>query len=167
MDDRRSIQAAFSLCRRAKFVYVTTNGEDGYPDTRVMFNLLKVRAEAIATGPACLPRGFATWVGTNTSSRKVAQVRRDSRACLYFSDNAKFEGFTLNGRLVEVLDRPIKSALWMKSWEMYYPGGLDGGDFTVLGFTPERGRYYHGLQAVEFDATEPFVGADGGLVGQS
>lgn len=153
MSDPQAIAAAFALSRRTKFVYVTTNDASGYPQTRVMFNLLRVRSRPIAKGPAQLPRGFSSWLGTNTSSTKVAQARRDPRACLYYSDNAKFEGLTLTGRLEEVSDRAVKGALWMKGWEIYYAGGLDGGDFTVLRFVPERGRYYHGMRVVEFDAT--------------
>ena len=155
MSDQQAIAAAFALTRRAEFVYVTTNGDGGYPETRVMFNLLKMRNKAVARGPAQLPDGFASWLGTNTSSRKVAQVRRDPRVCLYYSDLSTFEGITLSGRLEEVHDGAVKGALWMKSWDMYYKGGIDGGDFTVLHFVPERGRYYHGLRVVEFDASLP------------
>ncbi len=154
-NDRQAVRAAFALSRRAKFVCVTTNGTGGYPNTRVMYNLLKIRAKAVAKGPAHLPDGFSSWLGTNTSSVKVAEARRNPRVCLYYSDNRKFEGLTLTGRLEEVQDRQIKSALWMKGWEIYYKGGIDGGDFTVLRFVAERGRYYHGLRVVEFDASLP------------
>ncbi len=153
--ERQAIKAAFALSRRAKFVYVTTNGSGGYPNTRVMYNLLRIRAKAVAKGPAHLEDGFASWLGTNTSSVKVADVRRDPRVCLYYSDNRKFEGLTLTGRVEEVHDREIKSALWMKGWEVYYKGGSEGNDFTVLRFLSERGRYYHGLRVIEFDASLP------------
>lgn len=153
-DERRAMAAAFALARRAGFVYVSTNGAGGYPNTRVMFNLLKVRARAVAKGAARLPKGFATWLGTNTSSHKVAEARQDPRVCLYYSDNATFEGLTLTGRVEEVHDLPIRQALWAKGWEKYYEGGIEGGDFTVLRFLPERGRYYHGLRVIDFDAAD-------------
>ncbi len=152
VDDRKAIGAAFRLSRRARFVYVTTNGADGYPNTRMMFNLLKFRAAPVAKGPARIAAGFSTWLGTNTSSRKVAEVRRDPRVCLYYSDTKTFEGLTLTGRVEEVHDRPIRHALWTKSWDIYYKGGVEGGDFTVLRFVPETGRYYHALRVVDFDA---------------
>jgi general stress protein 26 len=151
--ERQAIRAAFTLARRARFVYVSTNGPGGYPNTRVMYNLLRFRARIVAKGPASLPDGFASWLGTNTSSGKVGELRRDPRICLYVSDNVKFEGLTLTGRVEEVFDGPIRQALWMKGWERYYPGGIDGDDFTVMRFTPELGRYYHGLRVVEFDAS--------------
>ena len=155
MPDVAAIQAAFDVSRRTRFVYVTTNGPDGYPNTRVMFNLRRVRARVLQKGPAALANGFATWLGTNTSSTKTGEARRDPRVCLYYANLATFEGLTLTGALEEVLDREVKAALWMKTWDMYYPGGLDGDDFTVFRFVPVLGRYYHGLRVVSFDASQP------------
>ncbi len=161
-DDRKAIGAAFALSRRARFVYVTTNGPDGYPNTRMMFNLLRFRARPVAKGPARIAGGFATWLGTNTSSRKVAEARRDARVCLYYSDTRTFEGLTLTGRVEEVHDRPVRHALWTKNWDIYYKGGVEGGDFTVLRFIPERGRYYHALRVVDFDASRAAGGRGNG-----
>ncbi len=155
MSDGTVVQSAFNLVRRSRFVYVTTNGSDGYPNTRVMFNLLKMRARAVAKGPASLPPGFAAWLGTNTSSVKTGEIRRDPRVCLYYAGLASWQGLTLTGTLEEVMDREVKASLWMKGWEMYYSGGLDGGDFTVFRFRPERGRYYHGRSVTAFDASQP------------
>lgn len=142
------IQAALSLTRRSDFVHLSTLRVDGFPDTRVLFNLLKLRAQAIPD------RGvtFTTWLGTNTSSQKVTQIRRDPRACLYYVDTAGFEGLSLQGTLEEVLDPAIRATIWTDDWNMYYPGGLKGGDFALLRFHPVHGRYYQGLRVVEFDA---------------
>jgi len=143
---------ALGLTQREDFVYVTTVDATGFPETRVMFNLLKQRAVAVASGPARVPAEFASWLGTNTSSRKVAHVRKDDRVCLYYSDNSAFEGCMVRGRVSEVRDAAIRSAIWIAEWDMYYPGGVDGGDFTLLRFTPELVRYYHGLAVHEFNA---------------
>ena len=157
MPESDAIHAAFCLARRSRFVYVTTNSPNGYPNTRVMFNLLKTRARAVATGPATLPDGFDAWLGTNTSSVKTQEARRDPRACLYFASATHWEGLTLTGTLEEILNREIKAALWMKAWDMYYAGGLDGGDFSVFRFHAENGRYYHGLRVAGFDASQPLA----------
>jgi len=142
--------AALALSLRAKFVYVTSVDGSGFPETRVMFNLLKTRGKALSSGPAKVPSDFASYLGTNTSSRKVAQMRKDDRICLYYSDNAKFEGCMVRGRVSEVFDPAIRKAIWVRAWDMYYPGGIDGGDFSVLLFVPELVRYYHGLAVHEF-----------------
>jgi general stress protein 26 len=149
-DDFRA--KALALTMKEDFVYVTTLDPAGFPETRVMFNLLKQRAPAVGSGPAKTPAEFASWLGTNTSSRKVGHVRKDDRVCLYYSDNASFEGCMVRGRVSEVADSAIRAAIWAPEWEMYYQGGVDGGDFTLLRFTPELIRYYHGLAVHEFNA---------------
>ncbi len=87
--------ASWSLVLRSEFVFLSTLDErDGSPDTRVVFNLRKARNEAFAAGAAALLEGFSTWIATNTSSRKVRELRADGRGCLYFADTANFEGLT-------------------------------------------------------------------------
>jgi general stress protein 26 len=153
MDDGDKVarEAALALTKRSKFVYVTTVDQTGFPETRVMFNLLKVRAKPLSSG-AAVKRDFANYIGTNTSSKKVAQMRKDDRVCLYYSDNLKFEGCMVRGRVVEVTDAEIRKAVWTPSWKMYYYGGIDGGDFSLLAFEPETVKYYHGLSVREFPA---------------
>lgn len=143
---------AFALSKRVKFVYLSSLDETGSPETRVLFNLRKTRGKALSSGPAALAEGFANYLGTNTSSRKVSQLRRDGRVCLYYSDNAKFEGCSVRGRLVEVVDAAVRKAVYVKAWDMYYEGGVDGGDFSLFKFEPEKVRYYHGLKVLSFDA---------------
>lgn len=148
-----SIAPAVDLAHRSEFVFVSTIQEAaGFPDTRVMFNLLKLRAKVLADGPATLDNPFSSWLGTNTSSQKIQHIRKIPRVCLYYVDTAAFEGLSLQGMVEEVQDQTIRAAIWMDEWEMFYPGGRDGGDFTLLRFNPVRGRYYHGLKVVEFDA---------------
>lgn len=143
---------AQALVDRVKFVYLSSLDDTGGPETRVLFNLRKVRAKALGSGPAAVGAGFGTYLGTNTSSRKVAQLRKDGRVCLYYSDNARFEGCSVRGRLEEVSDPAIRKAVYVKAWDMYYSGGLDGGDFSLFRFVPESVRYYHGLRVLAFDA---------------
>jgi general stress protein 26 len=143
---------AIALVNRVRFVYLSSLDEKGWPETRVLFNMRKVRSKPLSSGPAALGEGFANYLGTNTSSRKVSQLRKDDRACLYYSDNTKFEGCSVRGRIVEVKDPQIRKAVYAKSWDMYYPGGMDGGDFTLFRFEPESVRYYHGLKVLSFDA---------------
>jgi general stress protein 26 len=151
--ERQSFSACLDLIQRSDFVFVSTlNDGNGFPDTRVMFNLLKLRSGAVKEGPARLEKPFASWLGTNTSSQKVRHMRKDPRICLYYTDTGSFEGLTLQGQVTEVTDPSIRKAIWMDGWEMYYPGGMDGGDFTLLRFNPEHGRYYHGLKVTDFDA---------------
>jgi general stress protein 26 len=80
-------------------------------------------------------------ITTNTSSEKIAQIRSDTSASLYAYDQA-FNGLLLLGRVAEATDTETKDALWDDSWKLYYPGGKDGGDFSVLEFSPETYKSY-------------------------
>ena len=151
MDDGIRAQA-LGLSMRERFVYATTLDETGFPETRVMFNLLKTRGKALSFGPAKVPSEFASYLGTNMSSRKISQIRKDNRVCLYYSDNKGFYGCMVRGRVSEVSDPAIRKAIWTPAWNMYYPGGIDGGDFSLLYFNPEHIRFYHGLAVHDFDA---------------
>jgi general stress protein 26 len=141
---------AVELAFRVKFVYVSSLDEGGGPETRVMFNLRDICGSAIRAGAAALPGDFETYLGTNTSSRKIAQFRSDPRVCLYYSDNESFQGLSLRGTLDEVADPAVKKAVWKPDWEMYYAGGFEGGDFSLFRFRPRAARYYHGMKVVEF-----------------
>lgn len=144
-------RASLDLTLRSEFVYVTTL-DNGFPETRVMFNLLKHRDKALSSGPAKVAKEFASFIATNTSSRKVAQMNSDDRVCLYYSDNTRYEGLMIRGRVREVTDSAVRAAVWTSKWDMYYYGGLDGGDFSLFEFIPESCRYYHGLKVTAFDA---------------
>lgn len=148
------LSSALALTRRSDFVFVSTlHDGNGFPDTRVMFNLLKLQPSVLTKGAAALHKPFASWLATNTGSQKVRHIRKDGRICLYYADTATFEGLTLQGIATEVQDPALRKVIWMDGWESYYPGGLDGGDFTLLHFSPNQGRYYQDLNVETFDAS--------------
>jgi general stress protein 26 len=152
-DVRTEMSDAGKLMRRMELMTISTLDEKGRPEARVVFNILFHRAEAMASGPAALdPTGFSGYLGTNASSRKTAQLKRDGRCHLYFYDGATYQGLGLHGVMEEVTDPAVRAAVYIDAWDMYYPGGRDGGDFCLMRFKPETGRYYHGLGVVEFDA---------------
>lgn len=154
------ILASWQLVQRSEHVFLATLDErSGFPDSRLIFNLRKARPESFQHGAAALPDGFTTWIATNTSSRKVRELRADQRGCLYYADTSTFEGLTLQGQFEEIHDRDIRANIWTDGWSMFYPGGIDGGDFSVFRFQPLQARYYHGLQVAEFDPRLPVAGA--------
>jgi general stress protein 26 len=151
MDQMRA--AALALSTKAKFVHVCTNGGDGMPDVRIVFNLKRrSRMGTLPRAFAAMEGGFATYIGTNASSKKTAQALADPRCALYYENTVTFEGLSVYGRLESVDDKAVKATLWKRGWERYYPGGIDGGDFQVFRFVPERARYYHGLKVTELEA---------------
>lgn len=147
-----SILASWKLVLRAQHLVLSTLDEqNGFPDARTLFNLRVARPQCFAAGASALPNGFSCWIATNTSSTKVKQLRANPKASLYYADPVCFEGLTLQGECTEVLDPAIRAGIWTDGWQMFYPGGLEGGDFSVFRFHPLRARHYHGLQVGLFD----------------
>lgn len=95
-------------------------------------------------------RVFCTWhrglgrhlISTNTSSSHVRSLLRSAAACLYFSDDARFEGLCLYGSAIPRFDREYRTLLWHDGDEKYYPKGIEDEDYCVVEFTADSGRYY-------------------------
>ena len=137
MEPDKAIQNARVLIDRATIVMLGTNGEEGTPNIKAM---IKVENEGLNT----------VWLSTNTSSRRVGQLLRDPRACLYFVDMEKWMGLMLVGTVEVLKDAESRKRLWKEGDERYYPLGVTDPDYSVLRFTAEWGNYYHALSNVTF-----------------
>jgi general stress protein 26 len=138
MDEEKALQEGSALVARSTIAMLGTNGDGGHPNIRAM---IKVENEALKT----------IWFSTNTSSRKMAQIERDARACVYFVDFEKWMGLMLVGTVEILQDAESRHRLWQKGWERYYPQGVDDPDYSVLRFSTHWGRFYHGLSHVNFE----------------
>ena len=138
MDKETAIEQALALADRSGIVMLGTNGDNGFPNIKAM---LKMENEGLKT----------VWMSTNTSSRRVGQLRRDPRACLYFIDMEKWMGVMLVGEVELLQDAESRQRLWREGFEKYYSLGVNDPDYTVLRFTARWGNYYHALANVTFD----------------
>jgi len=80
----------------------------------------------------------------------VAQIRRDPRGSLYYCHPKRHRGVLLVGDLAVIDDSALRHALWNESWTMYYPGGPDDPDYTVLRLSPRRVEGWHGSGRFDF-----------------
>ena len=138
MDKREAISQGLGLVEKSKIAFLGTNGEDGFPYIKAMMNLKHEGLKKI-------------WFSTNTSSRRVRQLRKDNRACVYYVDEQNFKGLMLTGTIEILQDIASRKMLWTDGAEVYYPQGVEDPDYSVLGFTAERGNYYHGLNNIDFE----------------
>ncbi len=138
MDKQEAMAEGLQLIERSKICLVGTNGEDGFPNIKAMMN---AKHEAINR----------IWLSTNTSSRRVQQLKKDNRACVYYVDDQEFKGLMLTGTIEILQDLESRQMLWADGDERYYPLGVEDPDYTVLCFTAYRGNYYHKLQNVTFE----------------
>ncbi|MDR0510879.1 MAG: pyridoxamine 5'-phosphate oxidase family protein [Rikenellaceae bacterium] len=124
-----------------QFVSLTTLDLDGCPSTRAMLNL---RNRELYPHLVALyaeePNPLTVYLTTNRSSAKLGGIGRDPQACLYYCEQERFHGVTLQGRVEIVTDNNLRHRAWQKGWEIYYPAGDD--DYTLLRFVPDRLKIY-------------------------
>ncbi len=137
--------ACLEVMRLSEAVYVTTLDGDGAPFTRAMFNLRRVEQfPAFADLFRAHDDTLLVYLSTNTSSRKVAQLRADRRLGLYYCVPRTFRGVMLSGEAVLDADLALKQALWLPNGETYYPLGVSDPDYTVVSLQPRRLRGWLG-----------------------
>jgi Uncharacterized stress protein (general stress protein 26) len=90
------------------------------------------------------------YFSTNTSSKRVAQYRRNPKACVYFCDRRFFRGVMLSGRMEVLEDSAAKEMIWRDGDTLYYKQGVTDPDYCVLRFTAEAGRYYSSFKSEDF-----------------
>jgi general stress protein 26 len=138
MDKQEAITQSMELIENLNICMLGTNSEDGFPNIKAMMNLKHEGMKII-------------WFSTNTSSKRVQQLRNDNRACVYYVDERNFKGLMLVG-IIEILqDLESRKMLWSEGAEVYYPQGIEDPDYSVLCFTARKGNYYHGLKNITFE----------------
>ena len=127
-----------NLIDKQTVAFLGSVSEDGYPNIKAM---LKPR----------LREGLKTfYFTTNTSSMRVAQYRREPKACIYFCDRRFFRGVMLLGTVEVLEDSESKQRIWQDGDTLYYPQGVTDPDYCVLRFLAQRGRYYHNFSSEDF-----------------
>ena len=111
---------------------------EGFPNVKAMLQPRK--REGIKT----------IYLTTNTSSMRVAQYRKDNRACVYFCDSRFFRGVMLRGTMEVLTDSASKEMIWREGDTMYYKEGVTDPDYCVLKFTAISGRFYSNFSSEEF-----------------
>lgn len=138
MKKQEAINQGLELVNRSTIAMLGTNGEDGFPNIKAM---LKMENEGLKK----------IWFITNTSSKRVEQIKKNSKACVYFVDPNEFKGLMLIGNIKIFQDKSSRQHLWREGFERYYPLGVDDPDYSVLCFTGLRSNFYHGLSNIDFE----------------
>ena len=139
--------ARYIMDRADMLVLATTAGEE-YPYQRALFNL-RNKAQFPGLAPFFEGKGLGVYLGTNTSSIKVAQLGRDAWASAYFMIPGEFMGICLSGRAVP--DSEAREAIWVEGWERYYPAGRGDPDYSLLRIDPVRARGWCAARPFDFE----------------
>jgi general stress protein 26 len=119
--------------------FISSVDEGGYPNTKAML-------------PPAKREGIKTFYWhTNSPSMRVGQYCNNPKACIYFCDRQSFRGVMLKGTMDVIDDAGIRKAIWKDEYSMYCQGGVDGGDYILLRFTTETGRYYSNFRSEDFE----------------
>jgi general stress protein 26 len=137
MEKEEAIRKSLELVEQSNIALLGTNGDDGYPQIKAM----------LVPDHEGLQR---IWFSTNTSSRRIEQLRRDPKACVYFVDFNVWQGLMLVGKMEILQDPDSRRRFFHPGDEKYYPLGVEDPDYSVLRFTAEWGNYYHALANVTF-----------------
>ncbi|UCG32971.1 MAG: pyridoxamine 5'-phosphate oxidase family protein [Phycisphaerales bacterium] len=155
MDTQQARRFVLGLMDVSPAAYLTTIGPDRRPYTRAMLNL-RNRKQYPRLVELFAPHNEALLIyfTTNTSSGKVQQVRANPAVCVYYCEPEKFHGAMLGGDVEIVDDAKVRESLWQDGWEMYYPGGPNDPDHTVLRLAPAFAQGWHGEGSFEFRVSE-------------
>ena len=140
-----NIKDVVKIIKSSECAQIATFGKDeteGFPEIRTLLNLAnpkkypKLKDKAISVDGETITLYFTT----NTSSRKVRQLRANNKACLYFVLPKKFKGVSAIGTIEEITDQAVKEDFWQTGWFIYYHKGAKDPDYTLLKFTT---KYLH------------------------
>ena len=134
---QEAIDKALKLVEKCTIGMLGTINEEGYPNIKAM---IKVETEGLKI----------VWFSTNTSSKRISQLRNNPKSCVYFHDEKNFKGLMLVGEIEILTDQKSRERLWKEGCEIYYPLGVTDPDYSVLRFTTKWANYYEGLHNVSF-----------------
>jgi general stress protein 26 len=155
MNREEAKRVGLELMALAEGAYVTTIDEDGFPQTRVMFNLrYKEQFPSLIEIFQGHEEDLLIYLTTNTSSAKISQIKANPAACVFYCNFKEFHSLMLAGKLEIVDDSEMKKALWQDGWEIYYPSGPDDPDYTVLRLSPIKAKGWFKDQAFGFSIGE-------------
>ena len=135
---KNPVETIGNLIDKQSICFIGSVDENGYPNTKAM--LPPVRREGIRT----------FYWHTNSPSMRIKQYRDNPKACVYFCDKRFFRGVMLRGTMEVLDDQDVRKELWKDEYNQYYTGGVDGGDFIIIKFTAENGRYYSNFNSENF-----------------
>ncbi len=148
MNEREIKQLSLQLMKVADVAYLTTIDHDGFPQTRALFNLRNQQQfPVLADFFSKQQDDLLIYFTTNTASAKLAQLRDNPKVSVYYCQPNNFHGLMLSGVMEIVTTPAVKAALWQPGWELYYPGGVQDPDYTVLKLRPLQAKHYRQLSS--------------------
>lgn len=152
MNEKEAIRSSIELMEIAEAAYLTTIDNINFPQTRSMFNLRnREQFPGLSKLFSSHRDDFLVYFTTNTSSAKMSHIGRNRAVSVYYCKPDEWRGLMLSGTIEIATEPDIKKSVWQEGWEMYYPGGVDDPDYTILYLYPMYAKYYHQLNVFKID----------------
>jgi general stress protein 26 len=81
----------------------------------------------------------------------MSQINANPKVSVYFCNPGKFHGLMLGGKIEVVKDADLKKQIWQDGWEIYYPGGVDDPEYTILRLLPAFAKGWYKEGPFEFE----------------
>jgi general stress protein 26 len=119
--EKEILKQAKEIIKSSYYGTLITLDKKGQPKARVM-------------EPFAPDNEFIVWMATNPKSRKVNQLKKNSKATMHYFDKTKMGYVSLMGNAYIVNDDKTKKEKWKNGWEKFYPNKTDG--FMLIKFVP-------------------------------
>jgi len=127
------ISAAKEIMEAARYCALVTLDLSGYPQVRTM-------------DPFLPGEDMVVWLGTNVNSRKVREIRNDSRVSLYY-EAPNGRGYVVIQGNASIINDPEKTErYWKEEWNEFYPDR--NSNFALIKVLPNKLEiidYNHGI----------------------
>jgi general stress protein 26 len=137
MNDTSIKQTCLDLITDTFICQLTTIDSAGYPHTSAMLNLRYAKEyPTLVSLYEEEDNDFVLYMSTSMQSPKMARIRGNPKACVYFCDTKQLVGLMLGGEIEIITDQKLKNRIWQKGWTMYYPNGPDDPTYGIIKLVP-------------------------------
>ena len=139
------IVAAKEIMETSGYCALITLDKSGYPQVRTM-------------DPFSPDEDLVVWLGTNKNSRKVREIRNDSRVTLYYEAPNGGGYVVVQGNASLIDDPEVKQKYWKEEWGDFYPD--KNSTYLLIKVFPKKLEiisYRHGITGSTKTWAVPFV----------
>ncbi|MDX5584901.1 MAG: pyridoxamine 5'-phosphate oxidase family protein [Aureibaculum sp.] len=116
------IETSNEIIESSYYCTLVTIDKEGQPKVRVM-------------EPFKPDDNYEIWLATNPKSRKVQQIKNNSKSTVNYFNKTELSYVSLMGNAFIVNDETIKSQKWKEGWEQHYKNKKE--DYLLIRFVPE------------------------------
>ena len=152
MNENELKQECLKLVEGVESIYLSTIGEEGVPQIRVMSNLRNPLSCTKAPKELFAEHSddFTAYMITSHSSDKMRQIRANPKVSIYYCNTADFHTLLLTGTIEEITDMTLKKLIWQDEWKMHWPGGAEDPEFVLVKMTQEYAKGWYKEGPFEF-----------------